>query len=225
MNNNFKGFNPDFTCRGLKYEVGGVYTCNENIKACANGFHACEEPFAVLEYYPFVNEQCKLNRYAEVEQSGACDKDGEKTASQKIEIKAELNIAGLVKAQVQYVQSKIKKVSDSNTGYQSAATNTGNRSAATNTGDCSAATNTGDCSAAKVTGADSIAIACGFEAKASASKEGFIVICDWRKCCNGRWIKKIYTAKVGGRIKGVKIEPDTFYWFEDGELKKEEKEG
>lgn len=200
MGNSYKGFNPDFTCRGFQYEVAGVYTCDENIKACANGFHACEEPFAVLDYYPFVNAQCELNRYAEVEQSGACNKDGEKTASQKIEIQAELNIEGLVKAQVQYVQSKI--VSDSNTG------------------DYSAATNTGDYSAAKVTGADSIAIACGFEAKASASKEGFIVICDWRERCYKRWIKKIYTAKVGGRIKGVKIEPDTFYWFENGELKK-----
>ena len=213
---NFKGFDSDFTCRGFKYEVGGVYTCDENIKVCRNGFHACEEPFAVLAYYPFVNERCELNRFAEVEQSGACDKDGGKTASQKIEIKAELNIAGLAKAQVQYVKSKIKKISDSNTGDYSAATNTGFQSAATNTGSQSAAT---------VTGADSVAFACGFEAKASASKEGFIVICDWRECCDERWIKKIYTAKVGGKIKGVKIEPDTFYWFEDGELKKEKKEG
>ena len=209
MNNyNYKGFNPDFTCRGLKYEVGGVYTCDDNIKACEKGFHACEEPFAVLNYYPFVNGECKLNRYAEVKQGGCCDKDRGKTASQKIEIKAELNIAGLVKAQVHYVQSKIKKSSDLNTGNRSAATNTGYSSAA------------------QVTGANSVAFACGYMAKAAASKKGFIIICDWRERNGGKYyIKKIYTAKVGGKIKGIKIEPDTFYWFDGGELKQEKKEG
>ena len=213
---NYKGFNHDFTCRGFKYKVGGVYTCNENVKACEKGFHACEEPFAVLNYYPFVNEKCELNRYAEVEQSGVCDKNEEKIASQKLKIKAELNIAGLVKAQVQYVQSKIKKASDLNTG---------DRSAATNTGDYSAATNTGNQSAAQVTGANSVAFAYGYKAKAAASEKGFIIICDWRKSNDGKYyIKKIYTVKVGGKIKGVKIEPDTFYWFDDGELKQEKKE-
>lgn len=206
--NNYKGFEPDFTCRGFKYEVGSVYTRDGNIKTCENGFHACEEPFAVLNYYPFVNEKCELNRYAEVKQSGCCDKDKEKISSQKIEIKAELNIAGLAKAQVQYVQSKIKKVSNLNTG------------------DCSVATNTGNCSVAQVTGANSVAFACGCMAKAAASKKGFIIICDWRERNGGDYfIEKIYTAKVGGKIKGVKIEPDTFYWFDDGELKQEKKEG
>ena len=241
---NYKGFNHDFTCRGVKYEVGVVYTCNENVKACEKGFHACEEPFAVLNYYPFVNEKCELNRYAEVNQSGVCDKNEEKIASQKIKIKAELDIAGLVKAQVKYVQSKIKtKTSNlntgnysaaTNTGHYSAATNTGNysaatntgyRSAATNTGNYSAATNTGNYSAAQVTGSNSVALACGYKAKAAASEKGFIIICDWRESNDGNnYIKKIYTAKVGGKIKGVKIEPDTFYWFDDGELKQEKKE-
>jgi len=34
-------------------------------------------------------------------------------------------------------------------------------------------------------------------------------------------IKKIYSAKVGEKIKGVIIKPNIYYWFENGKLVRE----
>jgi hypothetical protein len=62
----------------------------------------------------------------------------------------------------------------------------------------------------------------GIQAKAKAEK-GWIVITDWRYDGDKYVIHKIHSAKVGHKIKGVKIEPDKFYWFSNGNLQSEVK--
>ncbi len=47
----YKGFNPDLSCRGFKYESGKEYE-TKNAKQCESGFHFCENPFDVFEFYP-----------------------------------------------------------------------------------------------------------------------------------------------------------------------------
>ena len=152
-----KAFDADFSCRGYKFEIGKTYEVSGRIEACANGFHACpesEHPFSVFEYYP------PSSRFALVSQAGATHVHGNKLASAKITINAEVSFGDLTKRAIEWVLSRIDKTipqTATNTGYRSAATNTGDRSAATNTGDRSAATNTGDQSAATNTGYQSAA--------------------------------------------------------------------
>ena len=59
------------------------------IKACDRGFHACETPLDVFDYYPPAG-----SRYFEVEQSGKISKgnDDSKIASSEIRIGAEIGI-------------------------------------------------------------------------------------------------------------------------------------
>ena len=144
----YKGFDKDLKCRGFQYELGKTYELDKPVKVCNQGFHACEIPLEVFDYYAPAE-----SRFCEVEQSGDISKseDDSKVASSKITIGAEIGIPGLAKAHVEWVKSNIKseKTKDKD---NSAATNTGNRSAATNTGYMSAATNTGDMSAATNTG-------------------------------------------------------------------------
>ncbi len=160
-----KAFDADFSCRGYKFEIGKTYEVSGRIEACANGFHACpesEHPFSVFEYYP------PSSRFALVSQAGATHVHGNKLASAKITINAEVSFGDLTKRAIEWVLSRIDKTipqTATNTGYRSAATNTGDRSAATNTGDRSAATNTGDESAAEVSGVHSAALASGVEGK------------------------------------------------------------
>ena len=152
---NYKGFDKDLKCRGFQYEVGKEYE-ESGAKVCEKGFHACENPFDVFNYYPPAD-----SRYCETEQSGELSKDSgdSKVASSKIKIGAEIGLTGLIRAGVKFILEKVdfknakatntgNRSAATNTGYQSAATNTGYRSAATNTGNRSAATNTGDYSAA-----------------------------------------------------------------------------
>ena len=138
---NYKGMREDMTCQGFQYEVGKTYEHTGPLKCCpsendlqagAGGFHACEYPLDVFNYYPPAG-----NRFFEVEQSGEMDRSGEdsKVASTQIKIGAEISIAGLVKAAVEYTRKHaIKGLGTYATGDQGAASATGYQGAASATG-------------------------------------------------------------------------------------------
>ena len=105
----YKGFDKDLKCRGFQYEVGKEYSLpeGENPEVCSTGFHACESPFEVLDYY-FMDDNANLSRFCEVEQSGELSKEGNSTkvASSKIKIKAEIKFADLIKLGVEWLKEK-----------------------------------------------------------------------------------------------------------------------
>ena len=162
----YKGFGKDLKCRGYQYEVGKDYEHNREVSCCNSGFHFCENPMDVLNYYNPAD-----SRYCEVEGSGTIDKDTDNTkvAVSKLHISEEIGLKGLIEAGVKFILDKVnwKDNKATNTDYQSAATNTGYRSAATNTGRYSAATNTGDQSAATNTGDKSAATNKGYRSAAT----------------------------------------------------------
>ena len=103
----YKAFEPGMICRGKQYaentnyeEVGG--------KICGKGMmHYCVNPFDVLNFYDFVDENGKFADFAEVE---ALDKpvsgsDG-KFATKKLHIGAKLSFAGFVKACIDYTKEQ-----------------------------------------------------------------------------------------------------------------------
>ena len=201
----YKGFNPDLTCRGFQYEVGEEYD-TEKAVSCQTGFHFCENPFDVFNYYAPSDEK-GMSRFCEVEGSGEFDKsENDKVACTHIKINAEIGLNGLIKAGIKFILDKVNWKD----GKES---NTGNRSAATNTGDRSAATNTGDRSAASVEGKDSIAIVTGKDSKAKGSLGCCIVLTE-REDWNGETypIKQVKAFKVDGEV----VKPDTYYKLVDG---------
>ena len=149
----FKGFNPDFTCKGKQYSENTVFE-EEKAEICNSGMHFCEYPLDVFKFYPPVNDNCELNEFAEVEAlDGAKTKDNIKYCTKKLKVGTKIGIPGLIQASVDYIVEKAgKEKISTNTGNCSASTNTGDRSASTNTGDFSASTNTGYCSASTNTG-------------------------------------------------------------------------
>nr|DAE13578.1 MAG TPA: hypothetical protein [Siphoviridae sp. ctVif31] len=161
----FKGFDKDLKCRDFQYEIGKEYT-EEKANICNYGFHACEFPMDVFGYYPPSD-----SRYCEVDLEANDQKssDDSKRVGKKISVKAEIGIAGIIKAGVEYIKEQVNWEDDktTNTGYRSATTNTGDRSAATNTGNRSAATNTGDQSVATNTGYRSAATNTGNQSAAT----------------------------------------------------------
>ena len=160
----YKGFDKDMRCRGFQYEEGKTYE-TDTAKLCNAGFHACECPLDVFDYYAPTDENGNLQKFHEVELDGVSDeRSGDtKVCAKKITIGAELNFLGLAKAHIEWVKSQVKtdngtaaenkdRSAASNTGDYSAASNTGYRSAPSNTGDYSAASNTGAHSPATNTG-------------------------------------------------------------------------
>ena len=189
----YKGFNQDWACRGYQYEVGKTYEYKGDVETCKSGFHACEYPLDVFDYY------APTSKFAVVKMSGVISKDSDdgKIASAKITIESEINIPEMVKKAVEWIENKVDwdNARASNADYQSAATNTGYQSAATNTGDWSTS---------EVSGKQSIAIALGRLAKAKAGVDGAIV-CVYRNDV-GELIH-IKASKVGEN--GIKA--DTWY--------------
>ena len=207
----YKGFDKDLKCRDTQYEVGKTYEMDGDIKCCNSGFHACENPLDVFDYYAPAD-----SRYCKVEQSGTLSKDADdsKVASSKIRVQCEIGLKGIIEAGVKFIFDKVnwKDNKESNTGNQSAATNTGDCSAATNTGDWSAATNTGDWSAAKVSGGESIAIVTGSDSMASGALGCWLVLTERDENYH---IKEVKAVKVDGK----RIKADTYYKLVDGEVK------
>ena len=104
----YKGFDENLCCRGFQYEIGKEYVHEGEIECCESGFHACTNPFDVLDYYKADGK----NRYCEVEQSGTIKTDNRdsKRASSKIKIKAEIGMVGLFKAGVEWIKEKTNPV-------------------------------------------------------------------------------------------------------------------
>ena len=159
----YKGTDKDMKCRGFQFDLGKEYV-EEEAKLCDKGFHGCEYPLDVFAHYAPAD-----SRFFVADLDGVTDEEAEgdsKRAGTKIKLRAEIGIAGIVKAAVEYIKEKAE-ISKNHTGNWSAATNTGNWSAATNTGDYSAATNTGDRSAATNTGDRSAATNTGYRSAAT----------------------------------------------------------
>ena len=98
----YKGFDVDMKCRGKQYEEGKDYI-EECADACNCGMHACEYPLDCFGYYPPGSSV-----YHEVIQSGELSRNGDdsKVASTIMHIGARLDIAGIVKAAIDYTKSR-----------------------------------------------------------------------------------------------------------------------
>ena len=203
----YKGFDKNLQCRGFQYKVGKTFEEKGTIKACESGFHFCENPFNVFNYYSPSD-----SRYCNVEGDGKIDTDNSdsKVACSKLHIHTEIGLSGLISAGVKFILDKVDWGNNkaTNTGDRSAATNTGDQSAATNTGDQSAATNTGDRSAASVEGKDSIAIVTGYDSKAKGAMGCWIVLTE-----RGDWDGNTYPIinVQAFKVDGISIKADTFY--------------
>ena len=236
---NYKGMDKDMRCRGFQYEVGKEYE-TDKAEACECGFHACEYPLDVFNYYPPSG-----SRFFEVEQSGELSRssDDGKVASTKIKIGAEISISGLVKAAIEYTRERAVKEEGASatgdqgaasaTGYQGAASATGYRGAASATGDQGAASATGDRGAASATGyrgaasatgyrgaasatgKASVAIACGIEGKAMGALGCGICLVE-----RGEWDGETYPIKhiKAAIVDGETIKSDVWYTLKNGEF-------
>ena len=188
----FKGFDSNLRCRYFQYEIGKTYRHDGEIKACGSGFHACEYPLDVFRYYPPAD-----SRFARTTQTGQTDREQDsdsKVASSEITIKAEISIADLIKAAIEYTFKRAKPVDPA-----SPASATGVRGAASATGDSGAASATGD---------HSVAIATGFYGRAMAGPSGAIVLVN--RDDNGA-IRHIRASNVGENG----IEPNVWYTLND----------
>ena len=120
----YKGFDENLKCRGFQFEVGKTYTHSGAVTVCESGFHACENPWDVLAYYPVTD-----SRFCVVEQFGEIQKHDEdsKIASASITIQAELKQPEFVKLCVDWLIKNCSADAASGYGSQLATSGDGSR--------------------------------------------------------------------------------------------------
>lgn len=93
-----KAFNPDFTCLGFKYEVGGEYEV-DNLVMCKSGFHFCEKLKDTERFYDFNLS----NHYCVVVGSGEVLKEGKKYCAKKLKVIRELSTTEVIEKHLGYI--------------------------------------------------------------------------------------------------------------------------
>lgn len=153
-----------------------------------------------------------------MEQSGEFDRgeDNSKVASTKIKVGVRLDIAGLVKAAIDFTMNRVKKEAGSNEDC----------GASSATGNCGASSATGYKGASSANDPESVAVAWGYKGKAMGVLGSHIVLAEWKYI--GKEDDDIYDRSeqkawefVGAkmfRVDGEKVKLDTWYRLENGEL-------
>ena len=167
----YKAFDQDLTCRGFQYKDGETYKHDGRVVPCESGFHSCENPIDIFQYY---NPGASVFHVVEVSEEIARHDEDSKIASSEIKIGVSINLHDLIGASVNFMFARkyIKKTSKHSTG---------DRSASSATGYCSASSATGDRSASSATGGSSASVCTGLHSKAMAGKYGCISLAWWNK--------------------------------------------
>ena len=82
----YKVFNPDWTCKGKQYSCPGMFEEDVNPSVCNVGMHFCKNAADCFRYYSFDPN----NHVTEVIAHGAVAEDGDKCATDKLEIVREI---------------------------------------------------------------------------------------------------------------------------------------
>ena len=196
----YKGFDENMRCRGFQFEEGKTYH-EEKAKLCGSGFHACESPLDVFNYY----RPGEKSIYREVELEDLTDEhdSDSKRCGKTIKIGAAIGIKGLVKAHLDIVFKKTEKADQYTSGEESSAATSGEES--------SAATS-GEESSAATKNKNGIALACGKNAKAKGVIGSHIVVTEWDEA------QENILAVLCGKIDGQALKPDAWYTVKDGKF-------
>ena len=239
----YKGFDKDFKCRGFQYEVGNTYETDDDIACCNRGFHACESPMEVFDYYDMLT-----SRFAEVEQSGKIDKEAAstKTCSSRIKIKAELKLADIINLGVEWLKeitspSKIEANNTSNdgdsaqigssgdyvkigsSGYYAQIGSSGDSAKIGSSGDYAKIGSSGDYAkigssgdSAQIgsSGQDSVIMCAGNDSKAKAAIGSWITLAEWKRIGD---VWKPICVKTE-QVDGKRIKADAYYRLIDGKF-------
>lgn len=195
----YKGFDKNLRCRDFQYKIGGIYEMDGEIKVCNRGFHACESPFDVFDYYTMID-----SRFCEVEQDGNISKEdrGTKICSSKIKIKAELKLADMIYLGVEWLKEitspeKIKtSIKDNSSGNYAQIGSSGNYAQIDSTGE------------------GCVIMCAGINSVAKASKGSWITLSEWSYSeGKQRYIPICVKTEF---VDGEKIKADTYYSLKGG---------
>ena len=227
-----KGFDKNLQCRGYQFEIGKTHMHEGEVEACSSGFHSCENPLDVLNYYPLISDDGSLNRFASVKASGTISRhDGDsKIASASLLVEVELKLPEFISAAITWIKAACKTEETAASGASSQFAASGAYSKLAASGASSKLAASGHSSKLAASGHSSQLAASGASSKLAASGDSSIV-CAASLCCkasagnNGcivltRWVESENRYRASVAYVGENgIKPNVFYELdENGEF-------
>lgn len=202
----YKGFRKGFICKGKQYAENTVFEEEEAV-ICKNGMHFCKNPFDVIDYYGFVDENGHMNEFAEVEALAETDtNDDKKYCTTKLKVGAKLSFAGFVKTCVDFVLEKttveMEGADENKIG---------------SSGESAKIGSSGDSAKIDSTGEDSVICCAGNNSIAKAKKGSWITLSEWKYSEEKNRIVPLCVKTE--YVDGKRIKADTFYRLVKGEFK------
>ena len=215
----YKGFEPGLICRGKQYAENTVFE-EEEAEICSCGMHFCENPFDVLGYYGFTNDNGDFNEFAEVE---ALDEvktnDNRKFCTKKLKIGAKLSISKFINACVDFAIEKTSTCIADNkisSGDFAQIGSSGNSAQIGSSGNSAKIGSSGDFAKIGSSGKDCVICCAGHNSVVKAKKGSWITLAEWEYSEEKeRYIPKCVKTEF---VDGERIKEDTLYKLIDGEF-------
>ena len=197
----YKGFEPGLICRGKQYAENTVFE-EEEAEICSCGMHFCENPFDVLDYYGFTNDNGDFNEFAEVEALDEVKTDNNrKFCTKKLKIGAKLSISKFINACVDFAIEKTSTCIADNK---------------ISSGNSAQIGSSGDFAQIGSSGKDCVICCAGHNSAVKAKKGSWITLAEWEYSKEKeRYIPKCVKTEF---VDGERIKEDTLYKLIDGEF-------
>ena len=206
----YKGFEPGLICRGKQYAENTVFE-EEEAEICSCGMHFCENPFDVLDYYGFTNDNGDFNEFAEVEALDEVKTDNNrKFCTKKLKIGAKLSISKFINACVDFAIEKTSTCIADNK------ISSGDSAQIGSSGDFAQIGSSGDSAQIGSSGKDCVICCAGHNSAVKAKKGSWITLAEWEYSKEKeRYIPKCVKTEF---VDGERIKEDTLYKLIDGEF-------
>ena len=233
----YKGFEPGLICRGKQYAENTVFE-EEEAEICSYGMHFCENPFDVLDYYGFTNDNGDFNEFAEVEAlEEVKTDDNRKFCTKKLKVGAKLSISKFINACVDFAIEKTStciadnKISSGDfaqigssgdfaqigsSGDSARIGSSGDSAKIGSSGDSAKIGSSGDFAQIGSSGKDCVICCAGHNSVVKAKKGSWITLAEWEYSEEKeRYIPKCVKTEF---VDGERIKEDTLYKLIDGEF-------
>ena len=215
----YKGFEPGLICRGKQYAENTVFE-EEEAEICSYGMHFCENPFDVLDYYGFTNDNGDFNEFAEVEALDEVKTDNNrKFCTKKLKIGAKLSISKFINACVDFAIEKTSTCIADNkisSGNFAQIGSSGDFAQIGSSGNSAQIGSSGYSALIGSSGKDCVICCAGHNSAVKAKKGSWITLAEWEYSEEKeRYIPKCVKTEF---VDGERIKEDTLYKLIDGEF-------
>lgn len=205
----------------------------DSAEVCKKGMHFCQDPLAVLDYYPLVDENGEMSEFAEVEALDECKTDdGQKYCTKKLKVGAKLSFPALVQASVNFEREGVvfspngTKINTrtlgeddgkiSSKGYSARIGSSGDSAQIGSSGNYARIGSSGDGAQIASSGKHSVICCAGSGSIVKAKKGSWITLAEWQ-------YNKVECAYIPVCVKteyvdGEKIKADTPYKLVNGKF-------